>query len=142
MSKFSIINTIDLDTLDREIDKYVMQTGETSPSVFMHIDTVNAINKVFPVSRECLQIVRCSQDAIGYWEGYEIFIDNSLEFGEVEIRQSKCKHEWHMVGSVGGTKARYKVCVCSKCGEQQTERMVFNKKDGTYKVFILDDENT
>ena len=61
---------------------------------------------------------------------------------DATYKSSQCEHDWHMVGSVGGTKARYRVFVCSKCGEQQTERIIFNKKDDMYKVFILDDENT
>lgn len=139
--KFSIVNTIDLDKLDNEVDEYVRQTGETNPHIFMHIDTMQAIDRAFPTNfiTEPTRISDC-QGTIGYWEGYQMFTDNSLEFGEVEIRQPQCKHEWHMVGSVGGTKARYIVFVCCKCGKQQTQRQVFNKENGTYKLFVLDDE--
>jgi uncharacterized pyridoxal phosphate-containing UPF0001 family protein len=138
--KFSIIKTIDLNKLTDEIDKYIMQTGEANPYIFMHIDTMQAIDNAFTTDfREPIHTSDC-KGAIGYWEGYRMFIDNSLEFGEVEIRQSECEHEWHMVGSVGGTKSRYIVHVCSKCGEQQTQRQVFNKKDGSYKIYILDED--
>ena len=141
--KFSIVKTIDLNKLEDEIDKYIMQTGETRLHIFMHIDTMNAINKALPtILIEPIHIVQGAEGAIGYWEGQPVFIDNELEFGEVEIRESKCKHEWHVVGSVAGTKARYEVFVCSKCGEQQTRRTKFNKDKCTYTVTILDDENT
>lgn len=142
--KFSIVKTIDLNKLEDEIDKYIMQTGETRLHIFMHIDTMNAINKALPaILIKSIHIVQGTEGAICYWEGQPIFIDNELEFGEVEIRESKCKqHEWHVVGSVTGTKARYEVFVCSKCGEQETRKTIFNSKDGTYKVVILDEDNT
>ena len=138
--KFSIAKTIDLNKLHNEIDEYIMQTGETDLNLFMHIDTMNVIYKTFlSVSLEC-HLTTYFQNAIGYWEGYKICIDNGLAFGEIEIRPTKCQHEWHTVGSVAGTKARYTVHVCSKCGAQQTQRQVFNKKDGTYKIYVLDDK--
>ena len=135
--KFSIVKTIDLDKLNNEIDEYIMQTGETSPHIYMHIDTMQAIDRAFPTNfTEAIRISDC-QCTIGYWEGYQMLTDNNLEFGEVEIRgRSECKHEWHMVGSVAGTKVRYDVFVCSKCGKQQTRRTSFDK-DG-YKVTIVD----
>lgn len=139
--KFSIVKTIDLNKLEDEIDKYIMQTGETRLHIFMHIDTMNAINKAFPtILIEPIHIVQGAKGAISYWEGQPVFIDNNLEFGEVEIRQSKCEHKWHVVGSVTGTKSRYEVFVCSKCGEQQTRKTIFNKEDNTYKVVILDED--
>lgn len=141
--KFSIVKTVDLNKLEDEIDKYIMQTGETRLHIFMHIDTMNAINKALPtILIEPVHMVHGTKGAISYWEGQPVFIDNELEFGEVEIRQSECKHEWHVVGSVAGTKSRYEVFVCPKCGRQETRKTIFNRKDGTYKVVILDEDNT
>lgn len=85
--KFSIINTIDLDKLNDEIHKYIMQTGETNPYIFMSKDTSDAIDEAFPTLclLEPCHKVNC-QGKIGYWEGYRIFIDDNLKFGIVEIR--------------------------------------------------------
>lgn len=136
--KFSITKTIDLNKLSNEINEYIMQTGETNPHIFMHIDTMQAIDKAFPTNfTEPIRISDC-QGTIGYWEEYQMFTDNNLEFGEVEIRQSECKHDWHIVGSVAGTKAKYEVFVCSKCGKQRTCRASFNKDKTDYIITILD----
>lgn len=134
--KFSITKTIDLNKLNNEIDEYIMQTGETNLQLFMHIDTMNAIDRAYPVDFEPPCVVR-SLGTIGTWEGNKIFIDNDLEFGEIEIRQG-CEHKWNRVGSVAGTKARYEVYICSKCGKQQTRRISFNKEKNDYIVTILD----
>lgn len=59
---------------------------------------------------------------------------------DIEFEPKECEHEWYNVGSVSGSKSRYEVFVCSKCDEQLTRKTVLNKKDGTYKVYILDDD--
>lgn len=138
--KFSITKTIDFDKLDREIDEYMMQTGETNLCICMHIDTARAIYNALPVEFITPSLQENCKGSIGYWEGYQMLTDNNLEFGEIEIRRPKCEHEWYKVGSVAGTKARYTVFVCSKCGKQETRKQIFNKKDGTYKIYVLDDD--
>lgn len=139
--KFSITKTIDLNKLNNEIDEYIMRTGKTNFNLFMHIDTVNAIDKTFSTKFvDPIHVVQGVKGAMAYWEGHPIFIDNKLEFGEVEIGQ-ECKHEWRIVGSVAGTKAKYDVFVCPKCGKQQTRRTTFNKEGDGYIVTILDDED-
>lgn len=60
----------------------------------------------------------------------------------IPIESPKCEHEWHVVGSVTGTKSRYEVFICPKCGQQETRKTIFNRKNGTYKVVILDEDNT
>ena len=85
-NKFSIINRIDLDKVNEEIHKHIMRTGEINPYIFMNKETSVAIDNAFPESfiDPCLKTDY--QGAIGYWECYKIFINNDLEFGEVEIR--------------------------------------------------------
>lgn len=57
-----------------------------------------------------------------------------------ERYNNECKHDWHVVGSVAGTKAQYKVYVCSKCGAQQTEKTIIGR-DGTYDICLIDETN-
>ncbi len=134
--KFSITKTIDLNKLNNEIDEYIMKTGETALSISMNIDTMHAIDSAYPVTVVKKPMTN-NDGKIGYWEGHKLFIDNDLEFGEVEINQG-CKHKWNIVGSVSGTKARYEVFVCSKCGAQQTMRTSLNKEKNGYTVSVLD----
>lgn len=67
-------------------------------------------------------------------------LDTNNERGNNQQNNSECKHEWHNVGSASGSKSRYDVFVCSKCGEQYTRKTVFNKKDGSCDIYILDDD--
>lgn len=83
--KFSIIKTIDLNKLCHEIDEYIMQTKELKPYIFMHIDTIDAIDEASSTSFTNPSTPHY-EGVIGYWEGYKIFVNNDLKFGEVEIR--------------------------------------------------------
>lgn len=139
--KFSIVE-INTNKLNDEIDEYIQQTGETNLSLCMHIDTMYAISRAFPATLvEPIHIVQGVKGAVRYWEGQPVFIDNNLKFGEIEIKKSRCEHEWHVVGSAAGTKSRYEVFVCPKCGEQQTRRTSFNKEKNGYIMTILNDED-
>lgn len=51
----------------------------------------------------------------------------------------ECDHNWLDVGSVAGTKAKYKVFICEKCGAQQTEKTVLDRENNTYKIFLMDE---
>lgn len=84
--KFSIIQKIDLDKLNNEIENFISISKETNPYLFMSKNTFNAI----PITDDSLhqfgQINAIISGTLGYYCGYKVFEDNSLEFGEVEIR--------------------------------------------------------
>lgn len=90
--KFSIVKEIDLDKLRRQIDLFRHETGERKLYLFMNNDTIEQICN--PVMQD-LTIYETlgrpiaiynSNNLIGYFEGYKVFGDNTLSFGEVEIR--------------------------------------------------------
>lgn len=84
--KFSIVQKIDMTELDRIIDKYQCHTGETNPYLFMNKSTIDAIPTVDDTLHDLYQITAKINGLIGYYQGYKIFRDDTLDFGEVEIR--------------------------------------------------------
>ena len=84
--KFSIIQKIDISELDRMIDKYKIATGETNPYLFMNKSTIDAI----PITNDTLynlnQVCAMVNGIAAYYCGYKVFRDDTLDFGEVEIR--------------------------------------------------------
>lgn len=84
--KVSIANALDLNKLNREIDIYISKTNETKPYLFMNENTINAL-PCADDALSCLNQINAKVIGIvGYYEGYKIFKDNSLNFGEIEIR--------------------------------------------------------
>lgn len=84
--KFSIAQRINLDELEDKIDRYVRLTGETNPYLFMNQNTINAIPTVDDTLYNLRQINAKVNGIAGYYQGYKIFRDDTLDFGEVEIR--------------------------------------------------------
>ena len=83
--KFSIVRTIDFEKLDYEIGLYKATTDEMDPYIFMNKDAVYAIIGAYKMFSSCLY-ENLSDDCKGYYRGCKVFVDNDLEFGEVEIR--------------------------------------------------------
>lgn len=88
--KFSITKTIDIDKLKENISLYRYETGEMSPYIFMNNETIKAMNdeyfKLIDPIAECYLRSKCANGLLAKYEGYKIFLDNELKFGEVEIR--------------------------------------------------------
>ena len=84
--KFSIIQKIDMNELDRMIDNYQCHTGETNPYLFMNKSTIEAIPTVDDTLYNLRQICAKVNGIAGYYCGYKVFRDDTLDFGEVEIR--------------------------------------------------------
>lgn len=93
--KFSIIKELDLEKLDKGIDEYSIVTGEVRPYIFMSKDTIASIaNKVskYDVKVNLLNEVALRFTTLGkggscgLYNGYKIFENNDLAYGEVEIR--------------------------------------------------------
>ena len=90
--KFSIVKEIDLDQLRKQIELYRYETGESNPYLFMNNKT---IKQICDTGIPDLTIYKTlgrpivtynSNNLIGFFEGYKVFGDNTLSFGEVEIR--------------------------------------------------------
>lgn len=50
----------------------------------------------------------------------------------------KCNHDWNVVGTVAGTKAQYRVYICSKCKAQRTEKTV-KDEDCSCRVYLIEE---
>ena len=83
--KFSIVKTIDVEKLRKQIETFRMETMEINPYVFMNFRTIREIcNEAgVPVSTPPFTLENV---LIGLFEGVKIFQDDSLKYGEVEIR--------------------------------------------------------
>ena len=84
--KFSIVQKIDLDELTKKIEEYQCRTGETNPYLFMNKSTIDAIPTVDDALYNFRQVCAKINGIAGYYHGYKVFRDDSLSFGEVEIR--------------------------------------------------------
>ena len=82
--KFSIVKTIDLNKLREQIEIFRMETM-TDPYVFMNFRTIKKICNEVGVSVNTPAFT-LEKVLIGLFEGIKIFQDDSLKFGEVEIR--------------------------------------------------------
>ena len=82
--KFSIAKTIDLDKIDEEIYKYIDETGENNPYIFMCDATVDAIIQELPIPH--INSKTRPNYVTAKYLGYTIFSNNEMKFGEVEIR--------------------------------------------------------
>lgn len=84
--KFSIIKTINIDKLDNEINKYILEQNDNfEPYIFMSENTASVIAQEIGVN--IVDNVKPLKDGIkAVYCGYKVFIDNDLELGTVEIR--------------------------------------------------------
>lgn len=81
---FSIVQAIDIEKIVDKLDYFIRTTGNTIPYIFMSKDTANAITYDV-VSHIEMGDFGCS-GVIGRFHGYNVFEDNSLKFGIVEIK--------------------------------------------------------
>lgn len=83
-SKFNIITYINLDYLNNEIEKFE-NNNQYSPIILTSIDTI----RNFPDYNERnfkFKNQFDDYDYINMYMGCKIFIDNTLKFGEIELR--------------------------------------------------------
>lgn len=86
---FSILK-VDLNKLSSRIDDYRHETGELYPYIFMNEETIRVmsndyLSKLDPLCEHLLRM-KYPNGLVGKYEGYKIFRDNDLNFGEVELR--------------------------------------------------------
>ena len=92
MKRFSIIKSVDTNELDRQIEEYECTTGKV-PYLFMANSTGNAIFKeicdiptMSPIDIEEMLRLMTPGAKVETYKGINIYENNDLEFGEVEIR--------------------------------------------------------
>ena len=82
--KFSVVKTLDTSKIHREIYDYIKDTGEENPYIFMNTATIEELAREhYPT------YISYGRPLHGYtakFEGYNVFVNDDLMFGEVEIR--------------------------------------------------------
>lgn len=81
--KFSIATVVNTSILDNEIAEY-LKSNKEFPYIFMNEDTANAITSDEAIPN--IKNVVYKNGIVGRYCGYKVFLDNYLNFGEVEIR--------------------------------------------------------
>ena len=83
--KFSITKTkIDINKLVTNIEEYSI-VNMTEPYIFMNKDTIDELTSQVGYKPDGLRVTQ-SSCMCGYFHGYKVFCDNTLSFGEVEVR--------------------------------------------------------
>ena len=86
--KFPIVQKIDTVRLNNMIDKYRYFNSETNPYLFMSIHTFDVISasSIDDITFDMNQSRAIANGITGYYHGYKIFRDDTLGFGEIEVR--------------------------------------------------------
>lgn len=90
METFSIVDKIDVDKLNTKIAEFVYREGH-EPYIFANKETLETLVKpiehelkfVSPKTSVTTSFKRC---LIGKYRGNKMFEDNTLKFGEIELR--------------------------------------------------------
>ena len=90
MEKFSLVEKINADKLNTKIAEFIYRKGHR-PYIFANKETIEAL--VNPTEQE-LKFVSAITDVItslksrlvGRYQGNKMFEDDTLEFGEIELR--------------------------------------------------------
>ena len=84
IGRFSILKSLDLEKIDTNIKIYEAQTGNR-PYLFMSNETSDAICK--EVESNLGLLSKKTKNCIyNLWGCYKVFLNDDLEFGEVELR--------------------------------------------------------
>lgn len=89
VNKKNIIKIIDIKELNKAIDEYLDSTGDRiEPYLFMNQSTFDGVSVAVETTYgDDLCDIAAKLDGIaGYYCGYKVFKDNTLKFGEIEIR--------------------------------------------------------
>lgn len=82
--KFSIMTTVNFEKLNNEINEYIKETGNHNPYIFMSEDTAKTIANEFGIDLN--MPIYSSVGIKATYTGYQVFINNNLKFGIVEVR--------------------------------------------------------
>lgn len=90
METFSIVDKIDVNKLNTKVEEFIYRKGHR-PYIFANKEMLEALVK--PIEQE-LKFVSAATGAVssfkaclvGRYQGYKMFEDNTLKFGEIELR--------------------------------------------------------
>lgn len=84
--KFSIVKSLDIDKLDKEIQEYIHISNNHNPYIFMSDATAEAIIRQFDPMGLFDTKIKDKKGHIASYTGYRVFIDESKKYGDIEIR--------------------------------------------------------
>ena len=88
--KFSIVKELDIMKLNEKLSEFFNIKGYF-PKIFASNETLEALSKPYAQAMKRIEFVdggvlTKAEGLIGEYQGYEMFEDNTLEFGEIELR--------------------------------------------------------
>ena len=88
--KFSIIKQLDTEKLNEKIAYFVYENGH-DPYIFANYATLGALVKPYEQEMKYVEfvnggVIKKAEGLIGKYQGYKMFEDNTLDFGEIELR--------------------------------------------------------
>ncbi len=89
METFSIVDKINVDKLDTKVAEFVYREGH-EPYIFANKETLDALVK--PIEQDKIRISSnwCCKSfkacLVGKYQGNKMFEDDTLKFGEIELR--------------------------------------------------------
>lgn len=90
--KFSIVKQLDTEQLSEKIAYFVYENGH-DPYIFANNATLEALKKPYEQEMKRIEFIDggvlaigTNKGLIGKCQGYKMFEDNTLKFGEIELR--------------------------------------------------------
>lgn len=88
--KFSIVKELDMMKLNEKLSEFFNVNGYF-PKIFASNETLDALSKPYVQDMKRIEFVDGGvlakvEGLIGEYQGYKMFEDNVLEFGEIELR--------------------------------------------------------
>ena len=88
--KFSIVKQIDMTKLNEKLVEFFNVNGYF-PKIFASNETLEALLKPYVQTMKRIEfidggVLTKAEGLIGEYQGYEMFEDDTLQFGEIELR--------------------------------------------------------
>lgn len=90
--KFSIIKQFDTEKLSRRLSEFICKNWY-NPYIFANHETLEALKKPYEQDMKRIEFIDggvlvtgTNKGLIAKYQGYKMFEDNTLEFGEIELR--------------------------------------------------------
>jgi hypothetical protein len=88
--KFSIVKQIDMTKLNEKLAEFFYVNGYL-PKIFASNETLEALSKPYVQEIKHIEfadggVLTKAEGLIGEYQGYEMFEDNTLKYGEIELR--------------------------------------------------------
>ena len=88
--KFSIVKQFDTEKLNEKTAYFVYENGH-DPYIFANNTTLEVLMKPYKQEMKYVEfvdggVIKKAEGLIGKYQGYKMFEDNTLDFGEIELR--------------------------------------------------------